>query len=59
VLGAIRDAGASLLIVEQQVTRALALADEAVLLGKGAVQYAGPVAGLEDQAARLTPGAPV
>jgi branched-chain amino acid transport system ATP-binding protein len=59
VLEAIRDAGASLLIVEQQVTRALALADDAVLLGKGAVRYAGPVAGLEDQAARLTPGAPV
>jgi branched-chain amino acid transport system ATP-binding protein len=59
VLGAIRDAGASLLIVEQQVTRALRLADHAVVLGKGAVQYAGPVAGLDDQAERLTPGAPV
>ena len=59
VLGAIRDAGASLLIVEQQVTRALELADHAVVLGKGAVQYAGPVAGLQDQAERLTPGAAV
>jgi branched-chain amino acid transport system ATP-binding protein len=59
VLGAIRDAGASLLIVEQQVTRALELADDVVLLGKGAVQYAGPVAGLRDEAERLTPGAPV
>ena len=59
VLGAIRDAGASLLIVEQQVTRALQLADHAVVLGKGAVQYAGPVAGLRDEAERLLPGAAV
>jgi branched-chain amino acid transport system ATP-binding protein len=58
VLGAIRDAGASLLIVEQQVTRALQVADHAVVLGKGAVQYAGPVAGLRDEAERLVPGAP-
>ena len=59
VLGAIRDSGASLLIVEQQVTRALQVADHAVVLGKGAVQYAGPVAGLKDEAERLVPGAPV
>ena len=58
VLGAIRDSGASLLIVEQQVTRALQLADHAVVLGKGAVTYAGPVAGLKDEADRLVPGAP-
>jgi branched-chain amino acid transport system ATP-binding protein len=58
VLGAIRDAGATLLIVEQQVTRALQVADHAVVLGKGAVQYAGPVAGLRDEAERLVPGAP-
>jgi branched-chain amino acid transport system ATP-binding protein len=56
VLGAIRDAGATLLIVEQQVTRALQLADHAVVLGKGAVQFAGPVAELQDEAERLTPG---
>jgi branched-chain amino acid transport system ATP-binding protein len=59
VLGAIRDAGASLLIVEQQVTRALQLADHAVVLGKGAVRFAGPVAELQDEAERLTPGASV
>jgi len=29
------------------------------VLGKGAVQYAGPVAGLEDEAERLLPGAPI
>jgi branched-chain amino acid transport system ATP-binding protein len=59
VLAAIRDAGASLLIVEQQVTRALQLADHAVVLGKGAVRYAGPVAELRDEAERLLPGATV
>ena len=59
VLGAIRDAGASLLIVEQQVTRALRLADHAVVLGKGAVQFVGPVAELRDEAERLIPGASV
>jgi len=59
VLGAIRDSGASLLIVEQQVTRALQLADHAVVLGKGAVQFAGPVSELRDEAERLLPGAAV
>jgi branched-chain amino acid transport system ATP-binding protein len=57
VLGAIRDAGASVLIVEQQVTRALTLADDAVLLGKGAVQFAGPVDELRDETDHLVPGA--
>jgi branched-chain amino acid transport system ATP-binding protein len=47
-LQAIRDAGSSLLIVEQHVNRALALADTAVLLGKGAVRYAGPTSGIGD-----------
>ena len=41
-LATIRDAGTSLLIVEQQVPRAIALADVVVVLGKGAVRYAGP-----------------
>ena len=45
-LRAIRAAGASLLVVEQQVTRALELADDVVMLEKGAVQYAGPAASL-------------
>ncbi len=57
VLGAIRDAGSSVLIVEQQVTRALTLADDAVLLGKGAVQFAGPVDELRDETDHLVPGA--
>jgi len=47
-LQAIRDAGSSLLIVEQHVNRALELADTAVLLGKGAVRYAGPASGIGD-----------
>jgi branched-chain amino acid transport system ATP-binding protein len=52
-LQAIRDAGSSLLIVEQHVNRALALADTAVLLGKGAVRYAGPTSGIGDLAEEL------
>ncbi|MEY2588384.1 MAG: hypothetical protein QOJ67_368 [Acidimicrobiaceae bacterium] len=47
-LQAIREAGSSLLIVEQHVHRALDLADVAVLLGKGSVRYAGPAAGIGD-----------
>ena len=47
-LEAIRDAGSSLLIVEQHVHRALGLADVAVLLGKGAVRYAGSASGIGD-----------
>ncbi|MDQ3147167.1 MAG: ABC transporter ATP-binding protein [Actinomycetota bacterium] len=58
VLQAIRETGASLLIVEQQVTRALSLADDVVLLGKGAVQYCGPAAGMADRAEQLVPGQP-
>ncbi len=40
-LAAIRDAGSSILIVEQQIDRALGLADEAVLLAKGSVAWSG------------------
>jgi branched-chain amino acid transport system ATP-binding protein len=40
----IRDAGTSLLIVEQHVARALSLADYAVLLSKGQVERSGPAA---------------
>ncbi len=56
VLGAIREAGTSLLIVEQQVTRAMALADEVVLLSKGTVQFAGPASELGDEATHILPG---
>lgn len=58
VLARIRDAGTTLLLVEQQVTRALELADEVVLLSKGAVQYDGPADGLGDLAEELLTGEP-
>ncbi len=43
-LARIRDAGTTILIVEQHVGHALALADDAVVLEKGCVMYAGPAA---------------
>ncbi|MGH7733474.1 MAG: ABC transporter ATP-binding protein [Gemmatimonadales bacterium] len=43
-LSAIHDEGCALLLVEQQVDRALALADHAVLLARGAVHWQGPPA---------------
>jgi branched-chain amino acid transport system ATP-binding protein len=44
---AVRDSGCAIIVVEQQVDRALAIADEAVLLAHGSVAWAGPA----DQAA--------
>ncbi len=41
-LAAIRDQGTALLVVEQQVDRALALAEQAVVLTRGSVGWAGP-----------------
>ena len=41
-LVAIRDQGCAVLVVEQQVDRALALAQHAVLLARGAVHWQGP-----------------
>jgi branched-chain amino acid transport system ATP-binding protein len=58
VLARIRDAGTTLFLVEQQVTRALELADEVVLLSKGAVQYDGPADGMGDLAEELLTGEP-
>ena len=52
-LATIRDAGTTLLIVEQHVHHALAIADEAIVLTKGEVAYAGPVSELGDLQARL------
>jgi branched-chain amino acid transport system ATP-binding protein len=54
-LVAIRDAGSSLLIVEQHVDRALSLADYVVLLHKGEVVQQGPVDELRG-VARALPG---
>ena len=52
-LETIRDAGTTLLIVEQHVHHALAIADVAVVLTKGEVAYSGPVSELGDLQARL------
>jgi branched-chain amino acid transport system ATP-binding protein len=55
-LATIRDSGTTLLIVEQHVHHALALADDAIVLSKGEVAYAGPVSELGDLQARLLTG---
>jgi len=49
-LQALAASGCSLLIVEQYVTRAIAMADTAYLLSKGTVVYGGPASGLDDDA---------
>jgi branched-chain amino acid transport system ATP-binding protein len=52
----IRDAGTTLLIVEQHVQHALAIADDAIVLVKGEVAYSGPVSELGDLHARVLGG---
>ena len=52
----IRDAGTTLLLVEQHVHHALAIADDAIVLVKGEVAYSGPVAELGDLQARVLGG---
>ena len=52
----IRDAGTTLLIVEQHVHHALAIADDAIVLVKGEVAYSGPVSELGDLQARVLGG---
>ena len=47
-LAAIRDAGTAILLVEQYVAHTLGLADDVVVLAKGAVVHAGPAAELGD-----------
>lgn len=49
----VREAGTALLVIEQQVPRALALAQHVVVLRKGVVAFAGPVGELGDLAAEL------
>jgi branched-chain amino acid transport system ATP-binding protein len=51
----IRDAGTSLLVIEQQLPRALELAEQLVVLRKGQVVEAGPVGELSDLARELLP----
>jgi branched-chain amino acid transport system ATP-binding protein len=52
----IRDTGTSLLVIEQQLPRALELAEQLVVLRKGQVVEAGPVDKLSDLARELLPG---
>ena len=54
-LATIRDAGTSLLIIEQHVHQALTLADDVVVLSKGRVTLSGPVDQLGDVTERLLP----
>ena len=49
----IRDAGTSLLVIEQQLPRALELAQQLVVLRKGQVVKAGPVGEFADMARDL------
>jgi len=55
-LASIRDAGTTLMIVEQHVHQALAIADEAVVLVKGEVAYSGRVPDLGDLQSILLAG---
>lgn len=48
-LASVRSAGTSLLIIEQYVDRALALADAVVVLSKGSVAYDGSVEGVRSR----------
>jgi branched-chain amino acid transport system ATP-binding protein len=52
----IREAGTTLLIVEQHVHHALAIADDAIVLVKGEVAYCGPVSELGDLQSRVLGG---
>jgi len=54
-LATIRDAGTSLLIVEQHVHKALSLADDVVVIAKGRVALAGRTDELGDVAERILP----
>ncbi len=51
----IRDAGTSLLVIEQQLPRALELAEQLVVLRKGRVVESGPVGELSELARELLP----
>ncbi|MGH9025558.1 MAG: ABC transporter ATP-binding protein [Acidimicrobiia bacterium] len=56
-LGTIREHGVALLIVEQHVKRALALADEVVVMAKGRVALAGAASEVGDLTHQLLPAA--
>ncbi|HXA60220.1 MAG TPA: ABC transporter ATP-binding protein [Streptosporangiaceae bacterium] len=48
-LAALRNKGVALLIVEQYVSRALAMADHVYLLNRGGITWSGPAAELDEQ----------
>ncbi|MDQ1520318.1 MAG: hypothetical protein QOI55_1391 [Actinomycetota bacterium] len=52
-LATIRDAGTTLLIIEQHVSHALELADDVIVLAKGEVAFNGPAADVGDLQAHL------
>lgn len=54
-LATIRDAGTSLLIIEQHVHQALTLADDVVVLSKGRVTLSGPVSEIGDISESVIP----
>ena len=59
-LVAVRDAGTALLVVEQHIDRALAIADTGVLLSRGSVVWDGPAADAASAMERLlSVGSPV
>jgi len=53
VLAQVRDAGSSLLVVEQHLDHALELADHVVMLTQGEVTYSGPPSGLGDRSSSI------
>ena len=55
-LETIRSSGTALLLVEQHVHHALAIADDAIVMTKGEVAYSGPVSELGDLQARVLGG---
>ena len=54
-LATIRDAGATLLIIEQLVKHALGIADDVIVLTKGTVSYSGPAAEVDQLMEYLLP----
>jgi len=54
-LATIRDAGATLLIIEQLVKHALGIADDVIVLTKGTVSYSGPAAEVDQLMEYLMP----
>jgi branched-chain amino acid transport system ATP-binding protein len=48
-LQSLADTGVAMVLVEQYVTRAIAMADRVVLLNKGAISYDGPPSELDEQ----------